>query len=87
MRQNARMVLRVSNGSGAPAQIEVRENSPFGPVLGCVRVGDTGGWDRFEEVPCRLENTYGTHSLCFVFRGEAGEVLRFEDFRFERVAP
>ena len=87
MRQNARMFLRVSNGSGRPCEIEVREDSPFGPVLGCVRVGDTGGWDSFREILCQLENTHGTHSLCFVFRGEAEELVRFEDFRFEQIEP
>ena len=87
MRQNALIKFRVSNGSGKECTIEIRENSPFGKMLGCLKVGNTGGFDHFAELPCRLENTNGTHSLCFVFRGEAEELLRFDDFCFEQVRP
>ena len=55
------------------------------PVTGSVP--PTGGFDVFRTFDCRLENTHGTHSLCFVFRGEADEPLRFEDFCFEKVLP
>ena len=85
MRQNALMFLRVANGSDKPCAIEVREGSPFGPMLGYCKVENTGGNDVFREIPCRLENCHGTHSLCFVFRGEGDDLLRFEDFRFEKV--
>ena len=84
MRQNAQMYLRVANG-GAPCQIEVREGSPFGAVLGHCKVENTGSYETYAEIPCRLTNTHGTHGLCFVFRGEGEELLRFEDFRFEKV--
>ena len=87
MRQNALLRIRVSNGNDLPAAVEVRENSPFGKVLGAVSVPPTGGFDVFRTFDCRLENTHGTHSLCFVFRSEADEPLRFEDFCFEKVLP
>ena len=87
MRQNARLFLRLSNGNDVPCRVEIREGSPFGPVLGCVRAENTGGFDVFKTFDCRLENTHGTHSLCFVFRSDAEEPARFEDFRFEQIRP
>ena len=87
MRQNALLRLRLANGNASPCTVEVRENSPFGAVLGVVKAENTGGFDVFRTFDCRLENTHGTHSLCFVFRGEAEEPARFEDFSFEHVRP
>ena len=85
MRQNAKLILRgrcLSN-----CQIEVREGSPFGPVLGCCKVTPAEGVGEGEacEWTIPLTNTNGTHSLCFVFRGEGEELLAFDDFRFEAV--
>ena len=87
MRQNARLFMRLSNGSDRPCAVEIRENSPFGTVLGVINAGSTGGYDRFQTFNCRLRNTHGTHSLCFVFKSEADEAVRFEDFHFEKVRP
>ena len=87
MRQNALLRVRLANGNASPCTVEVRENSPFGAVLGVVKAENTGGFDVFRTFDCRLENTHGTHSLCFVFRGEAEEPARFEDFSFEHVRP
>ena len=87
MRQNALMRLRLSNGNGKPCAVEIRENSPFGAVLGVVKAEDTGGFDVFRTFDCRLENTHGTHNLCFVFRSESEEAARFEDFCFEQIRP
>ena len=87
MRQNALLHLRLSNGSGKLCEVEIRENSPFGAVLGVVKAEDTGGFDVFKTFDCRLENTHGTHNLCFVFKSEAREAARFEDFCFERILP
>ena len=84
IRQNARIYLFVANG-GCPCTVEIREGSPFGAVLGCCQVNSTGGFDSFREISCKLENTHGTHSLCFVFRGEGKELLRLEHFRFEQI--
>ena len=87
MRQNAQIFLRASNGNKKPCIIEIREDSPFGTVLGCCKINSTTVPTSFKEVACRLENTHGTHNLCFVFKGEDEEVCRFEDFRFEHIKP
>ena len=86
MRQNTKLILRGSC-EHQTCQIEVREGSPFGPVLGCIKAEPQcaiqNGDAREFTIP--LTNTHGTHSLCFVFRGEGKDLFTFEDFRFERV--
>jgi hypothetical protein len=58
----------------------VREGSPFGAVLGCIKVQPEG--DEAREYVIPLTNTHGTHSLCFVFRGEGEDIFAFDEFRF-----
>ncbi|MBQ1847922.1 MAG: carbohydrate-binding protein [Clostridia bacterium] len=87
MRQNAPVELRLSNGNKEACTVEIRENSPFGAVLGSFRAGYTGGFDKFETFRLELDNAYGTHNLCFVFYSEAEEAVRFEDFRFTKIRP
>ncbi len=87
MRQNAPVELRLSNGNKEACTVEIRENSPFGAVLGSFKAGYTGGFDKFETFRLELDNAYGTHNLCFVFYSEAEEAVRFEDFRFTKIRP
>ncbi|MBQ9717360.1 MAG: carbohydrate-binding protein [Clostridia bacterium] len=87
MVQNARIRLHAVNPSGRPCIVEIREDSPFGHVLGCCPVGWTGTQDELAEIPCCLENPFGTHNLCFVFRGEGEDLLHFDGFRFEQIRP
>ena len=87
MRQNAPIEVTVSNGNKEEATVEIRENSPFGNMLGVLKVGCTGGFDVYKTFCFELENTYGTHNLCFVFRGEAEEPLRFKSFCFTKIRP
>ena len=87
MVQNALMFIRLAC-KGACA-IEIREGSPFGKMLGHLKVENVGNYSfgGFDDIPCRLENTFGTHDLCFVFRGEGEDILRFEEFYFEHIKP
>lgn len=80
MRQNAEIHFCVSNGNEKKTQIEIREGSPFGKVLGCCDITSTGSFETFADFGCQLENTRGTHGLCFVFKSESDEALRFEQF-------
>ncbi|MBP3571796.1 MAG: carbohydrate-binding protein, partial [Clostridia bacterium] len=82
LRQNAKLFVRGICGQ-SPCQIEVREGSPFGAVLGCCKIQPNGEGIREYEIP--LTNSHGTHSLCFVFRGEGEDLFIFDDFRFEQV--
>ena len=77
IRQRARLFLEAE--ATAPCAIEIRENSPFGRMLGFCRISESGEG----EFSCRLENDYGSHNLCFVFRGEGEDLLHFRSFRIE----
>lgn len=79
MPENACLKVRVSNCS-TPCTVEIREDGVTGTLLGSCEVGDTGGYDSYRTFDIRLENSAGTHGICFVFRGGSGELLRFEDF-------
>ena len=86
MFQNALLYLYVSAGK-SPCTIEVREGSPFGKVLGCCKAVNAGNYslNTYERIPCQLDNTYGTHNLCFVFHGEGEDLLHFDAFQFEQI--
>lgn len=85
MRQNAKMFIRGSCEHSL-CQIEVREGSPFGPVLGCCKVQPEQAIQHGgpREFACDLNNTHGTHDICFVFRGEGKDLFTFEGFRLEK---
>lgn len=88
LEENTRLILRGAC-EHSPCTVEVREGDPTGPLLGvCTatpeRAIEHGGTREFV---CDLRNTSGTHSLCFVFRGEGDELFTFEDFRFPQTKP
>jgi hypothetical protein len=68
-------------------EIEIRDGTPFGRMLGHLKVSHVGNYNfgGFDDIPVRLENDYGTNDLCFVFRGEGEDILRFEEFYFEQM--
>ena len=80
MRQNETLILRAGKVSDAPVGVEIREGSPFGAVLGCALITNS----EYTDIKTELENTYGAHGLCFVFRN--GEAC-FDGFGFEKVRP
>ena len=57
--------LRVSAAPLHGAVIEARDGSPTGRLLGCIYVGSTGGWERWDEV--KLPLAAPASSLCLVF--------------------
>lgn len=82
--KNAALRLRVSNGSDAPCTVEIRKENEYGEILGACEVKNTGGFDAFKTFDVPLKNTAGTHGLCFVFKSDADEALRFESFGFTK---
>ena len=79
---NATLKLTVANGNDTPCTVEIHKETPDGELLGSCIIGNTGGFDQFESFDVTLNNTAGTNGICFVFRTEADEALRFEDFSF-----
>jgi hypothetical protein len=68
----------------AGAEIEVREASAEGPLLGVCRIEHTGtyDWMGYRTFCCHLCNAPGTKDLCLVFRGAGNDFLRLDWFRF-----
>ena len=82
MPQNALLYLNGMPVPGKRCAVEIREGSPWGRVLGFCKIAMRDG---VCDVPCRLENGFGSHDLCFVFRGEGEDLFGFGGFRFEQV--
>jgi len=73
---------RVSSG-GNGGTIEVRVDSPTGPLVQSAPVPSTGGWDDYvEPAPSPITDPGGTHRLYFVFRGGRGALLDLDTITF-----
>jgi hypothetical protein len=69
---------------GFGGNIEIRIDSPTGPILGTCVVPLTGGWQTWKTVSCKLNEQRGVHDLFLVYTGgnESG-LFNFEWFAFE----
>lgn len=61
--------------------IEIHVDSTTGPVIGVCEVGNTGGWQTWEEVSCDVV-VDGEHDLYFVFSGGSGYLLNVDWWKF-----
>ncbi|MCH8063269.1 MAG: carbohydrate-binding protein, partial [Chloroflexi bacterium] len=60
------ITYRVASG-GPGGGVEVRVDSPFGPVISTVEIAPTGGWNVYSDVTAPVSDPGGTHELFFVF--------------------
>ena len=64
------VVLRIASG-GAGGRVELRHDSPTGPLVKSVDVANTGGWQNWQDISVDLEGApAGTKELFVVFRNE-----------------
>jgi PKD repeat protein/glucose/arabinose dehydrogenase/type 1 glutamine amidotransferase len=69
----ASVTYRISSG-GEGGTIELRADSPTGPVISTTQVEETGGFDNYELVTAPVSDPGGSHPLFLVFtNSEAGE--------------
>lgn len=59
-------------------KIEIRTGSPTGELLGTCLVKPTGGATMWKVQSCKVNSVKGVHDLCFVFKGEEGELFNFD---------
>lgn len=64
-------------------RIDLRLGSPYGRLLGRIQVKNTGGWQNWKTLSCRIRNVTGIHDLYFVFSGGNGELFHFDWWKFE----
>ena len=74
------MEFYVASASGG--EIEVREGTPDGKVLGVCKVLPSGGLDHYDLSSCKLQNAPGTADLWLTFKGGSGELMRLDWFGF-----
>ncbi|MEV6521205.1 ThuA domain-containing protein [Longispora sp. NPDC051575] len=72
-------------GVGSTGGIQVRADSPTGPLLGTVAVPVTGGWETYADVRTPLTGVpSGRHTVYLAFTGSSFDV---DDFTLYRTAP
>lgn len=77
-------VFCVEAGSGTyGGTIELHMDSPEGPLLGAVKIENTGGWENFRQFFCPIKKTEGSLGLYLVFKGDANRLFTVADFWFE----
>jgi hypothetical protein len=83
--ENAQLEVRVSSNNSNPVkQIEIRQDSPTGTLLGVCDVPYTKGWGTYQTVHCSLTNTAGVKDLYLVFRGDKNQIANLNWFRIKR---
>jgi beta-xylosidase len=84
--EHATLTCRAASGHAAGGTIEVRENAADGRLLGTCSIPNTGGWNSYKSLSFTLKNEAGTKSLCLIFKGAAGELMRLDWLRFSQKA-
>ncbi len=75
--------VRASGGSGGSGLVRFRVDSPTGPVLGDLALGNTGGWDSYVTIPTNVGGTSGVHSLFVTFEsGYSGDYVNIDRLQF-----
>ena len=73
-----------SVASGASGgNIELRLDSKSGPVIGTLKVGETGGWHEWQQVSCDVSGASGEHDLYLVFNGGDNYLMNVDWWRFD----
>jgi hypothetical protein len=73
-------VASVSKGG----QIEVRLNNVEGQLLGTCKVKNTGDWQNWKTMSCKLNKIEGVHDICFVFKGKDGQLFNLDWWKFKK---
>lgn len=64
--------------------IELRLDSPKGPIVGLLSVSCTGSWDSWETVSTEVSGAIGVHDLYFMFHGGSeGNLFKIDYWMFE----
>ena len=64
--------------------IEIRVDSPDGNIIGSCKVPNTGGWQKWLNISCDVNNTVGVHAVYLIFKGQSGRLFNNKSFIFMR---
>jgi hypothetical protein len=70
-----------SGGNGGV--IELHLDSKTGPIVGTLKVPETGGWHNWEEISCDVSGANGEHDLYLVFSGGDGYLMNVDWWKFD----
>ncbi|GGQ56090.1 carbohydrate-binding protein [Couchioplanes azureus] len=82
-----RFAARVASdvGDGVTGQVEIRLDSPAGPPVGNLTVGNMGGWQNWQTQSTVITPVTGTHAVYLTFVCQTGaEFLNLNYFAFGR---
>jgi hypothetical protein len=77
----ARLILRLSSHAGGAGKIEIRENGMKGKMIGVASIPETGAWDKYADLPVRIDTNGQAIDLAFVFHGAREEFARLDSWR------
>ncbi|NUW34614.1 ThuA domain-containing protein [Nonomuraea sp. SMC257] len=75
--------FRVSSPSDSGGSVELRADSPTGPLIASTPVPSTGGWDTYVSLPAvKVTDPGGTHKLYAVFKSPGADPFDLDSFTF-----
>ncbi|GIG86007.1 carbohydrate-binding protein [Plantactinospora endophytica] len=80
-------VARVASGAGGGVSglVQVRVDSPTGPVLGSFALGNTGGWQSWQSIPGNVSAVTGVRTVYLTFSsGQPADFANLNWFTFRR---
>ncbi|TYQ18175.1 UNVERIFIED_CONTAM: dockerin type I repeat protein [Acetivibrio alkalicellulosi] len=66
---NGATIFKAMVANSITSSIDLRLNSPTGPLIGTLDVSSTGDWDTYQEQTCAINNVSGKNDLYLVFSG------------------
>ncbi len=75
MASNSTITFYYSNGATNENQVQIRQNSAAGPILGGCSLPPTGGWSNYACASCSLTNSAGVNDLYLTFVNSNGPHL------------
>lgn len=74
---------RVATPSDGGA-IEIRLGTPDGKLIGSCKINNTGGYEKWATVSCKIEKTTGVQDVVFVFRGSNANLFNFDWWKLNK---
>lgn len=75
--------IRVASATEG-GNLELRLDRLDGPVIGTLKVGNTGGWQNWVTKQCELKEATGVHDIYLKFSGGPGVLFNVNSWKFTR---
>ena len=75
--------FKVASAHEKGGVIEIRSGSTAGPLLGSCKIPTSYNWQDYNTVECNLILSTASTNIYLVFKGDEGELMRLDSFRFK----